>query len=164
LVKTNCIDNPKKIWWDLRLHPFYDTIEFRICDMCLTVDETTCVVAIIQAVVAKLYKLNLNNMSYNVYRIALIKENKFRASRYGIEGNMIDFGLQIEVETKMLILELLEFIDDVIDELGSRDQINYVHEIMKNGTGADKQLAIFKETNDLTKVVDFITGEFTKGL
>ena len=164
LVKTNCIDNPKKIWWDLRLHPFYDTIEFRICDMCLTVDETMCIVAIIQAIVAKLYRMNLNNMSYNVYRIALIKENKFRASRYGIDGNMIDFGLQKEVETKMLIVELLEFIDDVVDELGSRDQINYVHEMMRSGTGANKQLSIFQETNDLTKVVDFITGEFTKGL
>lgn len=164
LVKTNCIDNPKKIWWDLRLHPFYNTIEFRICDMCLTVDETMCIVAIIQAIVAKLYRLNSNNLSYNVYRIALIKENKFRASRYGIEGHMIDFGLQKEVETKMLVLELLEFIDDVVDELGSRDQINYVHTILKNGTGADKQLAVFNETNCLTKVVDFITEEFTKGL
>jgi carboxylate-amine ligase len=82
------------------LHPFYDTIEFRICDMSLTVDETMCIVAIIQAIVAKLYKLNLNNMSFNIYRLALIKENKFRAARYGIEGNMIDFGLQKEVETK----------------------------------------------------------------
>ena len=164
LVKTNCIDNPKKIWWDLRLHPFYDTIEFRICDMSLTVDETMCIVAIIQAIVAKLYKLSLHNMSFNVYRIALVKENKFRAARYGIDGNMIDFGLQKEVETKMLILELLDFIDDVVDELESREQINYVHNIMKNGTGADKQLTIFQETNDLTKVVDFITGEFMKGL
>ena len=164
LVKTNCIDNPKKIWWDLRLHPFYDTIEFRICDMCLTVDETMCIVAIIQAIVAKLYRMNLNNMSYNVYRIALIKENKFRASRYGIEGSMIDFGLQKEVETRMLILELLDFIDDVIDELGSREQINYVHNILRDGTGAAKQLKVFEETNDLIKVVDFITGEFTKGL
>jgi carboxylate-amine ligase len=163
-VKTNCIDNPKKIWWDLRLHPFYDTIEFRICDMCLTVDETMCIVAIIQAIVAKLYKLSLHNMSFNVYRLALIKENKFRAARYGIDGNMIDFGLQKEVETKMLIVELLEFVDDVIDELGSREQINYAYEIMKNGTGADKQLAVFENINDLTKVVDFITGEFTKGL
>lgn len=164
LVKTNCIDNPKKIWWDLRLHPFYDTIEFRICDMSLTVEETMCIVSIIQAVVAKLYKINLNNMSYNIYRLALIKENKFRAARYGIEGCMIDFGLQKEVETRSLILELLEFIDDVVDELGSREQINYVHEILKNGTGAAKQLAVFEETKDLTKVVDFITGEFTKGL
>ncbi|MNE46325.1 Glutamate--cysteine ligase [compost metagenome] len=77
---------------------------------------------------------------------------------------MIDFGLQKEVETRLLILELLEFIDDVVDELGSREDINLVHEILKNGTGADKQLAVFQETNDLSKVVDFITGEFTKGL
>ena len=77
---------------------------------------------------------------------------------------MIDFGLQKEVETKMLILELLDFIDDVVDELGSREDINYVHTILKNGTGADKQLAVFEETGDLCRVVDFITGEFTKGL
>ena len=164
LVKTNCIDNPKKIWWDLRLHPFYDTIEFRICDMSLTVDETMCIVAIIQAIVAKLYKLTLQNTSFNIYRLALIKENKFRAARYGIDNHMIDFGLQKEVETKSLIIELLEFIDDVVDELGSRDQINYVHEIMKNGTGADKQLAVYEQTGDLTKVVDFITSEFTRGI
>ena len=164
LVKTNCIDNPKKIWWDLRLHPFYDTIEFRICDMGLTVEETMGIVAVIQAIVAKLYKMNLHNVSFNTYRIALIKENKFRAARYGIEGSLIDFGIQEEVETKILILELLDFIDDVVDELGSRDQIYYVHEILKNGTGADKQLAVFEKTNDLTKVVDFITNEFTKGL
>ncbi len=164
LVKTNCIDNPKKIWWDLRLHPFYDTIEFRICDMSLTVDETICIAAIIQAIVAKLYKLSMYNMSFNIYRLALIRENKFRAARYGIDGNMIDFGLHKEVETKMLIVELLEFIDDVVDELGSREKINYVYKIMKNGTGADKQLKVFEETNDLSKVVDFITSEFSKGL
>lgn len=164
LVKTNCIDNPKKIWWDLRLHPFYDTIEFRICDMSLTVEETMCIVALIQAIVAKLYKLTKQNTSFNIYRLALIKENKFRAARYGIEGQMIDFGLKKEVDTKCLILELLDFIEDVVDELGSREQINYVHQIMREGTGADKQLAVFDSTNDLTKVVDFITYEFKKGL
>ena len=132
--------------------------------MCLTVDETICIVAIIQAIVAKLYKLNMNNTSFNIYRLALIKENKFRAARYGIDNSMIDFGLQKEVETKGLILELLEFIDDVVDELGSREEINFVHKILNEGTGADKQLAIFQETNDLSKVVDFITSEFTKGL
>jgi carboxylate-amine ligase len=68
------------------------------------------------------------------------------------------------VETHVSINKLLEFVDDVVDELGSREHINYVHQILKNGTGAAKQLAVFKETNDLTKVVDFITSEFTKGL
>lgn len=164
LVKTKCIDNPKKIWWDLRLHPFYDTIEFRITDMMLTVDEAMCVVSVIQAIVAKLYKLTMANTSFNIYRIALIKENKFRAARYGIDNHMIDFGLQKEVETKELILELLEFIDDVVDELGSRKHIDYVHTILNEGTGADKQLRVFEQTQDLTKVVDMITNEFTRGL
>jgi carboxylate-amine ligase len=164
LVQTNCMDNPKKIWWDLRLHPFYDTIEFRICDMSLTVDTTMCIVAIIQAIVAKLYKLNMSNTSFNIYRLALIKENKFRASRYGVMGNMIDFGLQKEVPTRDLILELVDFIDDVVDELGSREEINYVHKILAQGTGAAQQLEVFERTGDLIQVVDLITSEFTKGL
>jgi glutamate---cysteine ligase / carboxylate-amine ligase len=164
LVITNCIDNPKKIWWDLRMHPFFSTIEFRICDMCLTVNETICIVALIQAVVAKLYRMHQSNTSFNIYRIALIRENKFRAARYGIDGLMIDFGQRKEVEFKSLILELLDFIDDVVDELGSREEINYLHTIIKEGTGADKQLKVFEETNDLKKVVDFVTGEFTKGI
>jgi len=132
LVSTNCIDNPKKIWWDLRLHPIYKTIEFRICDMSLTVDETICIVAIIQAIVAKLYKLNKANTSFNIYRLALIKENKFRASRYGVQGKMIDFGLKKEVSSHDLIIELLDFIDDVVDELGSREEVNFVYNILKS--------------------------------
>lgn len=164
LVKTNCIDNPKKIWWDLRMHPFFSTIEFRICDMCLTVDETICIVAIIQAVVAKLYKLQMSNTSFNIYRIALIRENKFRAARNGVDGLLIDFGRKIEVPTKDLIMELLEFVDDVVDELGSREEINYVHKILERGTGADQQLEVFEKTKSLEAVVDFITGKFTEGI
>ncbi len=164
LVKTNCIDNPKKIWWDLRMHPFFSTIEFRICDMCLTVDETICIVALIQAVVAKLYKLLMSNTSFNIYRIALIRENKFRAARNGIEGLLIDFGKKTEVDTKELIMELLDFIDDVVDELGSREEIQYVHKILENGTGADQQLAVFEQTGSLEAVVDFITAKFTEGI
>ena len=164
LVKTNCIDNPKKIWWDLRMHPFFSTIEFRICDMCLTVDETICIVAIIQAVVAKLYKLLMSNTGFNIYRIALIRENKFRAARNGIDGLLIDFGRKVEVPTKELIMELLDFIEDVVDELGSREEINYVHKILEKGTGADQQLAVFEETGSLEAVVDFITSKFTEGI
>tara|TARA_Y100000593_G_C4045644_1_gene207295 strand:- start:109 stop:507 length:399 start_codon:yes stop_codon:yes gene_type:complete len=132
--------------------------------MCLTVDETICIVAIIQAVVAKLYKLLMSNTSFNIYRIALIRENKFRAARNGIEGQLIDFGKKTEVPTTELIMELLDFIDDVVDELGSRNEIEYVHTILKNGTGADQQLAVFEKTNDLKQVVDYITGKFNQGI
>lgn len=163
LVKTNCIDNPKKIWWDIRLHPFFPTLEVRICDVPMTIDETICIAALIQAIVAKLHKLKTQNLSFIVYHRALINENKWRASRYGIEGKMIDFGKECEVPFRLLMNELLEFIDDVVDDLGSRKEVEYIHEIMKNGTGADRQLAIFDETKDLTKVVDFIIEQTTLG-
>lgn len=156
LVKTNCIDNPKKIWWDIRVHPFFPTLEVRICDVPLTIDETITITALIQALVAKLYKLKTQNLNFIVYHRALINENKWRASRYGIDGKMIDFGKECEVNTRVLMEELLEFIDDVVDELGSRKEVEYLRTILKNGTGADRQLAVYEETKDLTKVVDYI--------
>ncbi|MCU0369082.1 MAG: carboxylate-amine ligase, partial [Cyclobacteriaceae bacterium] len=107
LIKTNCIDNAKKIWWDVRVHPFFDTIEFRICDVPMRVEETIAITAVFQALVVKLYKLRLQNMSFIMYTRALINENKWRASRYGLDGKLIDFGKQVELDTRVLILELL---------------------------------------------------------
>ncbi|SOE19646.1 carboxylate-amine ligase [Spirosomataceae bacterium TFI 002] len=164
LIKTNCIDNGKKIWWDIRVHPFYPTIEFRICDVPMRVDETICLAAIMQAIIAKLYKLREQNLSFRGYRRLLISENKWRAARYGIEAKLIDFGKETEVDFKDLVGELLYFIDDVVDELGSRKEVEYVHEIMKNGTGADRQIRVFEETNSLKAVVDYIVEETKFGI
>jgi carboxylate-amine ligase len=164
LIKTNCIDNAKKIWWDVRVHPFFDTIEFRICDVPMHVEETIAITALFQALVVKLYKLRLKNISFIMYTRALINENKWRASRYGLDGKLIDFGKQMEVDTRSLILELLDFVDDVVDELGSRSAINYIHRILERGTGADRQLDVFKQTGSLEQVVDYILAETVAGL
>lgn len=164
LIKTNCIDNGKKIWWDIRVHPFFNTIEFRMCDVPMRTDETICLAAIMQALVAKIHKLHSQNLSFRPYRRMLINENKWRAARYGISSKLIDFGKQEEVEYKILIYELLEFIDDVIDELGSRKEIEYIHQILEMGTGADRQLAVFEETGSLNAVVDYIVSETKIGL
>lgn len=164
LVKTNCIDNAKKIWWDIRPHPNFPTLEFRICDVPLRADETVAIAALIQATIAKLYKLHAANQGFRLYRRALIMENKWRASRYGLDGKLIDFGKQTEVPVRDLIFEYLQFVDDVVDELGSRNEINYIHRILENGTGADRQLRIYQETGDLTKVVDYIVYETEAGL
>lgn len=164
LIRTNCIDNAKKIWWDVRVHPIYDTIEFRICDVPMLVEETMAITAVLQALVVKLYKLRLQNMSFIVYNRALISENKWRASRYGIDGKLIDFGKQAEVDTRLLILELLDFIDDGVDELGSRSHINFVKWILEQGTGADRQLKVFEKTNSMQKVVDYITEQTLQGV
>lgn len=164
LVKTGCINDGKKIWWDVRPHPHFPTLEFRICDLPSRVDEVICIAAIFQAIVAKLYKLLKQNMGFRLYRRALIQENKWRAVRYGLDGKLIDFGKQSEVPVKDLILELLEFIDDVVDELGSRKDIEYVHTIFKTGTSADRQLRVFEETKDLHAVVDNLAKETLEGV
>ncbi|MCB0837810.1 MAG: carboxylate-amine ligase [Bacteroidetes bacterium] len=164
LVKTRCIDNAKKIWWDIRVHPFFPTIEIRICDIPMTIDETIALSALIQALVAKLYKLRTSNLNFMVYRRALINENKWRASRYGLDGKMIDFGKEEEVDTRVLIRELLDFVDDVLDDLGSREEINKVESILQKGSGADRQLAVFEETNSLEAVVDFIMDQTVAGI
>ena len=156
LVKTGCINDGKKIWWDCRPHPYFPTLEFRICDIPTRVDDTIAIAALFQAIVAKLYKLMDSNMGFRLYRRMLIQENKWRAVRYGLQGKMIDFGKNKEVPVVDLIRELLDFVDDVVDELDSRKEIEHIHTILERGTSADEQLRVYKETNDLKAVVDHL--------
>lgn len=164
LVKTGCVDNAKKIWWDIRLHPFFDTLELRICDAQSRVDDTLAIAALIQAIVARLYKLLSQNVTFRLYRRRLLDENRWRASRYGLDGKLIDFGKEAEVETRSLINELLEFISSEVDELGSRREMAHIERIMREGTGADRQLAAWGRTQDMKAVVDQIVEETYEGL
>jgi len=133
LVKLNCIDTGKKIWWDVRPHPTYGTLEFRMFDTATRVEEAVAIAALTQAIVVKLHRLYTHNQSWRIYRRALIEENKWRAARYGIEGKLIDFGREAEVPMRELMLELMEFIDDVVDDLGSRSSVEYIHTILNEG-------------------------------
>src|ERR1700719_1546111 len=164
LVKLNCIDNGKKIWWDVRPHPTFGTLEFRMCDVTTKVEEAVAIAALTQAIIVKLHRLYKGNMSFRLYRRALIEENKWRAARYGIEGKLIDFGKETEVPMRELIPELLEFVDDVVDELGSRSAVEYVHTIMNEGTSAERQLRVYQETGDLKAVVQHLVNETRGGV
>lgn len=164
LVKTGCIDNPKKIWWDIRLHPVFDTLEVRVCDAQSRVDDTLAIAGLIQAIISKLFKLLRRNTTFRVYRRRLLDENRWRASRYGIEGSLIDFGHETEVQTRRLIEELLEFVASEVKELGSEREMAHIERICREGTGADRQLAIFARTNDIKAVVDQIVAETYEGL
>jgi glutamate---cysteine ligase / carboxylate-amine ligase len=164
LVKTGCIDNPKKIWWDIRLHPFFDTLEVRVCDAQSRIDDTLAIAALIQAVIARLYKLLRQNITFRVYRRRLLDENRWRASRYGIDGKLIDFGREAEVETRSLLNELLAFVSTEVDELGTQAEMAHIEKIMRDGTGADRQLAVWERTRHMKGVVDHIVAETYEGL
>jgi carboxylate-amine ligase len=165
LIRTNCIDNAKKIWWDIRPHPFFNTVEVRACDIPLRAEETVAIAALIQATAAYLYKLHEGNLDYRHYARPLLMENKFRAVRYGLDGMLIDFGKQSEVPERELLEEYLALIDPVVDELDSRWAIEGVRKIMETGSGADRQLKVFEETKgDLKAVVDYMAQETAAGL
>lgn len=165
MVKTGAIEDGSKIWWDIRPHWKYPTLEFRFCDICTRVDEAICIAAIFQAIVAKLWKLRRDNMTFRVYRSELIDENKWRAVRYGLDGNLLDLGQQAQKPARDLIRELIEwFLDDVLDELGSREQVEYAFRILAEGSSADRQLATFERTGDLKDVVDQLMRETAEGI
>src|SRR5246500_3430220 len=162
LIKLRCIDNAKKIWWDVRPHPIFGTLEFRICDVTPRIEDAIAIAALSQAIVVKLHYLYTKNMGYRMYPRALIEENKWRAARWGVEGNLIDFGKQAEVPMRELGEELLDFVDDVVDDLGSRDALAPIERILREGTSAERQLKTYAETGDLKAVVRQIVEE-TRG-
>src|SRR5881398_331637 len=164
LVKTGCIDNAKKIWWDIRLHPFFDTLEVRVCDAQTRVDDTLAIAALIQAVIAKLFKLLWRNTTFRIYRRRLLDENRWRAARYGIDGKLIDFGREAEVDERLLLQELLEFVSTDVKELGSEKEMAHIERIIREGTGADRQLAAWARTQNIKAVVDHIVAETYEGL
>jgi carboxylate-amine ligase len=157
LIKMNCIQNGSKIWWDIRPHHLFPTLEFRICDIPTRVDDTIAVAALFQAIVAKLTVLIEKNLGFRLYHRRLIQENKWRAIRYGLDGLLLDLGKQKEVPVKDLIRELLEFVDEVVDPLDSRKEIEHIHTILDRGTSADDQLRTFEASgSDFNAVVDML--------
>ena len=164
MIKTGCMDEPTKIWWDVRPHPRFPTLELRICDCITRIDEVMAVVALVKAVVAKLIRLRRENQSWRYYRRDLVAENKWRAIKDGLDGNLVDFGKEEEVPVRYLIEELLDIVDDVVDPVGVREEIEYVHVMLKEGSSADRQLKTYEETGDLKSVVDQLAVETITGL
>ena len=159
LINSGCIDEATKIWWDIRPHPKFPTLEFRICDCTTKVEEVITIAAVIQALVKKLIRLRSKNMTWRPYRSGFIAENKWRAMKDGTKGKLIDFGKNVELPISDLMNELLDFIDDVVDELGTRTEVEYVQNIIKEGSSADRQLEKYAETGDLKDVVDMLIKE-----
>lgn len=164
-------DPVAKIWWDIRPHPSFDTLEFRIADICTRIDEAVCIAALFQAICAKLLQLRRENLSWRRYRHMNVTENKWRAVRYGIQGDLIDWGQEESVPFHVLMEELLEILDDVVDELGSRQEVEYLRTIVENGTSADRQLHVYHQHGGdenreeaLKAVVDNLVEETKEGI
>jgi carboxylate-amine ligase len=159
LLATGSIAEPTHIWWDVRPSEKFPTLEIRIPDMCTRVEEALCIVALVQAISAKLVRLRLAHRTWPIHRKHLLDENKWRAVRYGIEGKLIDIDRAREVPVRKLIEQLLAWLDDVMDDLGSREEIEYAYTILSGGTSADRQQAVYQKTGNFQAVVDHVVEE-----
>ena len=166
MIQTHCVADGSRLWYDLRPSWRYRTLEFRSCDVCTTIDESICVAALFQALIAKLWKLRRDNLTFRVYPSDLIEENKWRAVRFGLDGKLLDLGRRYEVPARDLIHELIDwFLRDVIDELGTRKEIEYAYTIMKYGSSADRQIAVFDRSGgDIHAVVNHLIRETADGV
>ncbi|HYV44361.1 MAG TPA: carboxylate-amine ligase [Myxococcaceae bacterium] len=171
LIKTNSIDNGKKIWWDVRTHYMYDTVEIRICDMPTNMEHTVALVALVQALMAKLYLMYRRNTGWRRYMRALIEENKWRALRYGSDAKLIDFGMQMERPFPELMKEMVDLVEETTQIFGTADYMKTILRMATEGTSAHRQIEVYEknggEQNNkaaLYAVVDHLIAETMRGI
>src|SRR5579884_504179 len=166
LIKTGCIDNGKRIWWDIRPHAFFNTIEFRICDMPATLDDTIALAALCQALVAKLDWLYRRGLSMPMVSSHFIEENKWHVMRFGLDAVVLDFVRYRRLKMRESLSELLDFLDDVVDDLGSRGEMDYLRALLEDprGTGADRQIALYEQTGSLDAVSLLLMQQTMQGI
>ncbi|MEO8953977.1 MAG: carboxylate-amine ligase [Ktedonobacteraceae bacterium] len=166
LIHTRCIDNGKKIWWDIRPHPFFGTVEFRVCDMPATLDDVLAIAALCQSLVAKLTWQHTHGVGGYILPRHLLEENKWRAMRYGLDAEIVDFTRGRCLSMRDSLHELLDLVDDVVDDLGTRREMQYICSVLDNpdGTGADRQITIYKETGSLQAVTQYLMEQTMVGI
>ena len=172
LVDLDIIENPTKIWWDIRPSWRFPTLELRLSDICTHVDDAIAVASIFRCWLRMLYRLKKNNQRWREYSSFLIQENRWRAQRYGIDKGLIDFGQGTMVEFPELMDELIELITEDAEYFGCMDEINHIRTILERGTSAHQQVAVFNQSiadgNShelaLVDVVKFLAKQTLKGV
>jgi carboxylate-amine ligase len=163
LVRTHSIPDASRILYDIMPHYRFPTLVVRICDMLPNVRDILAITALVQATVAWMVELREKNLSFRIYERLLIAENKWRALRYGLDGALIDYGVEQAVPVRDLIRELLGLVDHLADRLNVRDELEYIHTILTRGSNADQQLRVWEAAHQNgVAVVDFLVAETEK--
>ncbi|MGI9355345.1 MAG: glutamate-cysteine ligase family protein, partial [Rhizobiaceae bacterium] len=145
---TKVLSDPTKIWWDIRPHPNFPTVEIRICDICTRLEDAVAIAALCACITRMLYRLHRRNICWRSYSAFLLSENRWRAQRYGATGTLIDFGKGELVPFAALLDEIIDLTEKDADALGCMTEINHLRTILKRGTSADRQVARYKKSID----------------
>jgi len=168
LVSAGCIEDATKIWWDIRPSAKFPTLEQRVTDVCSRVEDAACVAAMFQSLMAFLFRLRTRNQRWRLYPATLIRENRWRAQRYGVQGQLVDHGRSVLAPFADLVEELIDLIGPDAEALGCRAEVLHARRIAREGTSADRQRAVYEGAvaagaepqQALCAVVDALIGEF----
>jgi len=172
LSRAGVIKDATMLWWDVRLSARFPTIEMRITDVCPLLDDAIAIAALFLCILRMLYRLRRGNKRWRVYTPMLINENRWRAQRYGFDEGLVDFGKGELVPCADLLEELLELVGEDAQALDCVKEVGHCREIIKRGSGAHRQLAVFTQAiidgadhkDALDAVVDWLIAETVRGL
>jgi carboxylate-amine ligase len=166
LTTTGHIGSCRDLWWDIRPHPGFGTVEFRICDMPATLQDTVALAALCQALTARLAWLHRQGQTVSAFPRDYLAENKWSATRSGLDATITDFSNGRRLKMRDAIHELLDFVDDVVDDLGSRHEMDYLRTLINSsqGTGADRQIALYQQTGNIQDVIQMLIEQTMEGL
>ncbi|HET9106382.1 MAG TPA: carboxylate-amine ligase [Steroidobacteraceae bacterium] len=167
LIRNGVIEDAGKMWWDVRPNPHHRAIEVRVMDSCTSIDDAACLAALIVSLARRLYRLKLENRTWRIHPNMLIAENRWRAMRYGVEGELLDLAHGQLVAFPQLVRELIELVRDDADALGCRRELEHLDTILLHGTSAHRQIRMYEEARAagasgreaMQAVVDFLVRE-----
>lgn len=160
LLRTNSIPDARRVMYDVVPHYRFPTLVIRICDMMPNYRDVLAITALMQAAAAWMVDLRQRNLSFRLYERTLIAENKWRALRYGMDGNLIDFGVEQSLPARTLIRELLDRVEPVAHRLHSWHELEHCYTMLERGASADQQLAVWSAAGqNIEAVVDFLIAE-----
>jgi carboxylate-amine ligase len=153
MVETGFIKTIREIWWDVRPHHNFGTIEVRICDMPPALHEVLGLTALVQCLVHDLSEeIDRGTYQYNCHPF-LIRQNKWRAGRYGMEARLVDPQTLQSIPARRVVVSLVDRLRDRARELDCLDYLEAVGEMAQRPTGAVRQLGMYQETGELTEVI-----------
>ena len=163
LIGAGTIRSIREVWWDIRPHPGFGTLELRICDGIPTMDELTAIVALSQCLVVQLQERYNAGLSLPRHKAWTIRDNKWRAARYGLDAEIIRDEEGNLMSLRRSLGDLVENLESIAERLGCRDDLLRVNDMLERGTSATRQREVFDETHDLSRVVDSLVEEFKSG-
>jgi carboxylate-amine ligase len=171
LVGAGIIQDATKIWWDVRPSNRFPTLEMRITDVATRLDDAVAIAALYVCLCRMLWRLRRGNVAWRTYPVFLLEENRWRAQRYGVRDKLFDLGKGELVPYPDLLEELLALVDEDVEALGCREAVAHARSIVRDGTSADRQLAVLAKTraagatepDALRAVVDHLIAETAAG-